>query len=55
MLTILMPKTKIYARYHLSKCKEIGIEFELLEELETDRVFFNNLFDLHVLFLVNFY
>nr|AEY99264.1 integrase zinc-binding and helicase domain-containing protein [Moumouvirus Monve] len=36
--TILMPKTKIYPGYFLSECKNIGIEFDLLEELETEIV-----------------
>lgn len=31
-----MPETKLYAGYHLNKCKTRGIEFELLEELETE-------------------
>ena len=35
--SIYMPKTKIYAGYHLLKCIEKGIEFELLEEMETER------------------
>lgn len=33
--TILMPCTKLYSGYHLIECKNMGIEFELLEELET--------------------
>ncbi|AVL93331.1 DNA helicase [Megavirus vitis transpoviron] len=36
--TILMPKTKIYPGYFLSECRNIGIEFDLLEELETEIV-----------------
>jgi hypothetical protein len=33
--SIAMPCTKIYAGYHLIECKNLGLEFELLEELET--------------------
>lgn len=33
--TILMPCTKLYTGYFLKDCMEIGIQFELLEELET--------------------
>lgn len=35
-INILMPSTKIYPGYFLSECKELGIEFDLLEELETE-------------------
>lgn len=34
--SILLPKTKIYPGYFLSECKELGFEFELLEELEAE-------------------
>lgn len=31
--TILMPKTKLYPGYFLNECKNLGLEFDLLEEL----------------------
>ena len=33
--SILMPCTKLYPGYFLAECKEMGLEFELLEELES--------------------
>lgn len=36
--SILMPKTKIYPGYFLSECKDLGFEFELLEELQSELV-----------------
>lgn len=36
--TILMPVTQIYPGYFLSECREIGIDFDLLEQFETDMI-----------------
>lgn len=50
-----MPCTKLYAGYHLTQCEDLGIEFELLEELEceTKANYFKIIIDLMYQYMSN--